>query len=288
MENELFSMVEGYDANSRSIRLISQAAPLVGMDEERILEFIQPQDIRVYRLHVKLFGKIKSIWGCTSLHNRSRGAYKGGIRIAPDVDVFETVELSRLMTIKTACVGLEFGGAKTGIRFDMAKAYQEFGKKPYDPEFEANIKREILHEFSHLFKPALVGHVYIPAPDIGTNAIDMAAIYNETNDPSSVTGKPEGMPGWLPGRNEATGYGVAECTQRLLDGLSLDVKDAQVAIQGFGNVGMHSAMFLAEKGASVVAISDKNASLYDEEGLDIPKLSAYALQTNQQRGANHR
>ncbi|MBW2983934.1 Glu/Leu/Phe/Val dehydrogenase [Candidatus Woesearchaeota archaeon] len=284
MKNELFEMVEGYDSISRSIKMINKAAGIIGLDEGQMLDIIQPHDIRVYKLHLKLFGKSFDIWGCTSLHNKSRGLYKGGVRIAPDVNIFEVVELSRLMTIKTACVDLEFGGAKTGIRFDMKGAYKTFGIDKYDPDFETNIKREILHEFAHHFSNLLRSNEYVPAPDIGTNPLDMAAIFNETNNPSTVTGKPEGMPGWLPGRNEATGYGVTECTIDLLNDLSIEPKNATAAVQGFGNVGMHTAKFLSEKGVKVVAIADIGGALYNPEGFNIGKLAEYAAKNGTIKG----
>ncbi|MBW2975101.1 hypothetical protein KY366_05260, partial [Candidatus Woesearchaeota archaeon] len=173
MKNDLFEMVEGYDAISRSIVLINKAAKIIGLKEDDILEIIQPHDIQIYKLHVNILGKNFNIWCCTSLHNKSRGLYKGGIRISPNVNIFEVIELSRLMTVKTACVDLEFGGAKTGIKFDIKEAYKIFGIDKYDPVFEANIKRGILHEFSHHFKKVLETNAYVPAPDIGTNSLDM-------------------------------------------------------------------------------------------------------------------
>jgi len=272
MKNELFDMVEGYDAISRSIKMINKAGEIIGLDDEHILEIIQPHDIQIYKLHTQFSGKPLNIWGCTSLHNKSRGLYKGGIRISPHVDVFDVVELSRLMTIKTACVDLEFGGAKSGIRFDMKEAYKKFGINKYDPDFETDIKRGILHEFSHHFKNILMKHEYVPAPDIGTNSIDMASIFNETEDPSTVTGKPEGLPGWLPGRNESTGYGVSKCVVDMLNDLSIPLKGAKVAIQGFGNVGSNTAKFLSELGVKVVAVADVDAILHDPNGFDIDKL----------------
>ena len=91
MKNELFEMVEGYDAISRSIILINKAAKIIGLNEEDTLEIIQPHEIEIYKLHTNILGKNFTIWGCTSLHNKSRGPYKGGIRIRPDINIFEVV-----------------------------------------------------------------------------------------------------------------------------------------------------------------------------------------------------
>ena len=104
----------------------------------------------------------------------------------------------------------------------------------------------------------------------------MAAIFNETNNPSTVTGKPEGIPGWLPGRMEATGYGVAESALEMLKDLNIPPNQAKVAIQGFGNVGSYTAKFLFEKGVKIVSIADIGGIIYDENGIDVEKLMDYA------------
>ena len=67
--------------------------------------------------------------------------YKGGIRISGNVTIWETVELARLMTLKTAVTDTEFGGGKTGIRVDMPAMYRLFGRQAPDPEFEKVMRR---------------------------------------------------------------------------------------------------------------------------------------------------
>jgi glutamate dehydrogenase (NAD(P)+) len=54
--------------------------------------------------------------------------------------------------------------------------------------------------------------------------------------------------------------------------LKLDIAKATVAVQGFGNVGSHTARIMREAGAKVIAVSDKSGGLYDPKGLDIPAL----------------
>lgn len=112
---------------------------------------------------------------------------------------------------------------------------------------------------------------------MGTGPEEMAFIYNETLDPASVTGKPEGTHGWLPGRKESTGYGCAYVTR--ISGeriMGKDISKVSVAIQGFGNVGSHLAKYLYESDARIVGISDIQGGVYDEHGLNIEKLTEHS------------
>ena len=48
----------------------------------------------------------------------------------------------------------------------------------------------------------------------------------------------------------------------------LEPKKTTIAIQGFGNVGYHFALFAAERGFKVVAVSEKDGGIYVEEGIN--------------------
>ena len=119
----------------------------------------------------------------------------------------------------------------------------------------------------------------VPAPDVGTDAQVMAWIMDTYSmqvgfaSPGVVTGKPLSIGGSL-GREEATGRGVVYVTLEAMKQLRLDPKKATVAIQGFGNVGSHTARIMHEIGAKVVAVSDVTGGLYNKNGLDVPKLLA--------------
>jgi len=127
--------------------------------------------------------------------------------------------------------------------------------------------------------------MYVPAPDMGTNATDMAVIFGELHIPECVTGKPPRV-GGLPGRREATGRGVSHTALLTLrDVLKKKPAAARVAVQGFGNVGSYAALFLHEAGAKVVAVSDVNGGVQDPNGLDIPALFAYAQKNGSLDGA---
>lgn len=190
------------------------------------------------------------------LHCAVRGPAKGGIRMSDDVDLEETRRLAELMTYKCALAKIPFGGGKSGICINP----QRLG-----PE----ARRALISEYVHVFGPYLQSGAYVPAPDMGTNASDMATIYGCTHVPECVTGKPPRI-GGLPGREEATGYGVASTTRMAAERvLGKPVQDLTVAVQGFGNVGGWTARFLAEWGAKVMAVSDVGSAVYMEAGLPI-------------------
>jgi glutamate dehydrogenase/leucine dehydrogenase len=116
----------------------------------------------------------------------------------------------------------------------------------------------------------------IPAPDAGTNAQTMAWIMDEYGKkhgytPAIVTGKPVNLGGSL-GREEATGRGVMIITREACQALGIDLKQARVAIQGFGNVGSWTARLIAQLGAKIVAVSDVNGGIFCDAGLNIEKL----------------
>ena len=193
------------------------------------------------------------------LHSSVRGPAKGGIRMSSRVSLDETRRLAELMTYKCALTKIPFGGGKSGICIS-----------PND--LTTDMKREIMSNYVQVFGSYLLSQSYVPAPDLGTNASDMATIYGYTHVLESVTGKPYRI-GGLPGRQEATGYGVAHTTRLAVEQiLGKSLKSTTVAIQGFGNVGRWTAWFLAAGGAKVVAVSDINTAIYSEDGLQINKM----------------
>jgi len=204
-------------------------------------------------------------------HNTARGPAKGGIRMASGVTLDETVDLAERMTWKTALMKLPFGGGKAAIAIDPATI----------TSFE---RINLFHEFVHVNVHEFEHGSYIPAPDLGSTALDMAVIYGQTHILESVTGKPPRV-GGLPGRLEATGRSVAHtvrlATSRLL---AKPVSEVTVAVQGFGNVGSWAAQFLSEWGCKVVAISDASGGIYDSQGLDVSLLMECARKNGGLRG----
>jgi glutamate dehydrogenase (NAD(P)+) len=94
--------------------------------------------------------------------------------------------------------------------------------------------------------------------------------------PSVVTGKPIVLGGSL-GRKEATGRGLVYVIEEACRHRRLDIRGCTAVVQGFGNVGMHAALFLAECGAKLVAVSDVLTGLHNPDGLPVDKLRDYVM-----------
>lgn len=208
-------------------------------------------------------------------HNHARGPFKGGLRYHPSVKLEEIRALAQLMTWKTALVDIPFGGAKGGIAVDPESLTSR--------ELETLTKR-----FTQKMAAVLGEDQDIPAPDVNTNAQHMAWIFEEYSklhghQPAVVTGKPVELGGSL-GREEATGYGVAEIATRAAQDHGIDVSSARVVIQGFGNVGSHAARRLSEIGARIVAVSDIHGGVICSAGLDIPTAIAHVAETGRLQG----
>jgi len=273
-DSEMENVLQNREPVTRSRALMQRGGERMGLPQHEIMELITPQQVTTFRIPCKILGKVVNFAGVLALHNNARGPFKGGIRLAADVTIWETIELSRLMTLKCAACDVEFGGGKTGIRVDMPALYNRFGRGPKrDLEFEKIISLDAVEYYSQHFRDVFSRHIYVPAPDMGTGPDEMAFIYNETLDPASVTGKPEGTPGWLPGRKESTGVGCCYIALRAMDEfLGLDASQAKIAIQGFGNVGKPLAQGLAEAGCKVIAITDFFGGVYNADGLNIADL----------------
>jgi glutamate dehydrogenase/leucine dehydrogenase len=266
---------------TRTTVLMKRVGDRIGLSDSEVRELIAPAEIRVFRLSVTVGHEVLIFWGVLALHNMALGPYKGGIRLAEDVDLHETLELARLMTLKSAVTGVEFGGGKTGIRIQWPDVYRRFGKDPNlrDLEFEKDVSLATVARYARRMRHLFLRHEYIPAPDMGTSPDHMAMIFNETLDPATVTGKPENVHGWLPGRREATGWGVSETVRWWLERTGTDPRECRVALQGFGNVGSYTAKFLAAQGVAIVAVVDAYGGVYDREGLDVGALAEHVGRT---------
>src|SRR5699024_10175634 len=74
------------------------------------------------------------------------------------------------------------------------------------------------------------------------------------------------------GRESATAKGVTIAIEEAAKTRDIDLEEARIAVQGFGNGGSFLAKFLHEAGAEVVGMSDDYAALHDTDGLDIDYL----------------
>lgn len=250
-----------------------EAATHLKLDPGIIKILERPQrEVTVQVPLVKEDGTLEVFSGYRVQHSNARGPFKGGIRFHPSVDLEEVRGLAALMTWKCAVVNIPYGGAKGGIAVDPKHL----------------TKRELktlTQNFISLIMPVLGPLRDIPAPDVNTSAETMGWIVAKACELADddvrgiVTGKPIELGGSL-GRREATGKGVAVTTLRLLKWLGKDPAKMRVAIQGFGNNGSYTALYLAQAGCKIQAVSDISGGLYKESGLDVNDLLQY-VQTSE-------
>ncbi len=218
---------------------------------------------------------LKTFTGYRVQHNHARGPFKGGVRFHPDVNPGEMRALAQLMTWKTALVDIPFGGAKGGIAVDPSTLGVD--------QLETLTKR-----FTQKMAPILGVHEDIAAPDVNTNPQVMAWIFEEYSKthgyaPAIVTGKPLEI-GGSPGRLEATGHGVAFIAAQACKDMGIEVHEARVVVQGFGNVGSHTARRLAELGSHIIALSDVHGGVVCEDGIDVSEAMAHVGSTGRLDG----
>lgn len=214
---------------------------------------------------LEVFDAKTGMHGFTVIDNTALGPAKGGIRMTPNVTAEEVAKLARTMTWKCSLAGLPFGGGKSGIVADPKK-------------IPPQKKMEIVRSFAIAIKPVCPSR-YIAAPDINTSEKEMEEFVRANGSFRSATGKPSNLcvsPGvkcGIPHEYGSTGFGVAHATKIAADHIRLDIKNATVAIEGYGNVGAFAAEHLSKMGAKIVAVSDSKGCIHNKGGLDINALS---------------
>ena len=211
-------------------------------------------------------GQIHVFSGYRVQHNGARGPYKGGIRFHPDVDLDEVRALAELMTWKTAIAGIPYGGAKGGVNVSPR-------------ELESHEKESVARSFMDRIEKVLGPTRDIPAPDVGTDAQTMAWLMDEYgklhgHTPACVTGKPIALEGSY-GRESATGRGLVYMYREAAPRLDLRPADTRFVVQGFGNVGSWAARIMQELGATLIAASDADGAIRNDEGLDADGLARH-------------
>jgi glutamate dehydrogenase (NAD(P)+) len=253
----------GSSAFSEVNEKVAQAGEILGLKPGVISALSSCEREVVISIPLRRGDDVEVLTGYRVQHSSARGPRKGGIRFHQDVDLDEVRALASLMTWKTALIDVPFGGAKGGVAVDASKL------SPIE-------KEEIIRRWTRSLVHVLGHHRDIPAPDMGTDARTMAWLMDEFHrlegfQPACVTGKPVELFG-APGREEATGRGVAQIAAATLEKNEVKVKGASVAIQGFGNVGRYAALVCQELGMKVIAISDVSGGVVDNKGIDIASI----------------
>ncbi len=231
----------------------------------------QPKNEIIVNFPVRMDdGSIKLFKGYRIQHNNLLGPYKGGMRYHEAVTLDDAKALAAMMTVKCALMNLPYGGGKGGIKFNPNAVSR------------TELQR-VTRRFFHALGSNIGPETDIPAPDVGTDGRIMAwAMDTYMNSVGGekqavkgvVTGKPVASGGTL-GREKATGQGLVHCITEWAEDRNFQLGGATLTVQGFGNVGSHTAAILSKLGVSLIAVGDHTGYLYNPEGFNPYKLQEY-------------
>ncbi|MBM5805402.1 MAG: Glu/Leu/Phe/Val dehydrogenase [Candidatus Verstraetearchaeota archaeon] len=248
-----------------ALEQLDKCAKMMKLDPNvhEILKY--PKRVLCVNVPVKMDdGTVKVFQGFRSQHNDALGPFKGGIRYHPNVTMEEVMALSVWMTWKCAVAALPYGGSKGGVICNP--------KEMSVGEIE-RLSRGYFSAISVIVGPDRD----IPAGDVNTSGREMAWFMDEYsrlrtyNVPGTVTGKPLPI-GGSEGRVEATGKGVSIAGREGAKKLGIELRRADVVVQGFGNVGYHSAKFMSEFGCKITGLSDSKGGIYNPKGFNVDEV----------------
>ena len=226
--------------------------------------------------------------GWTVINSLRGGAAGGGTRMRKGLDMNEVLSLAKTMEVKFSVSGPAIGGAKSGINFD-----------PNDPR-----KKGVLERWYKAVSPLLKNY-YGTGGDLNVDEIHevipmtedcgvwhpQEGVFNahfkptEADKINRIGQLRQGVikvienPNFSPDVNRKytvadmiTGYGVAEAVRHYYDIFGGDVKGKKAIVQGFGNVGSAAAYYLAQMGAKVVGIIDRDGGLINENGFSFEEI----------------
>ena len=225
-----------------------------------IERMVEPERVVMFRVPwVDDAGKVQVNRGYRVEFNSAIGPYKGGLRFHPSVYPGIIKFLGFEQCFKNSLTGLPMGGGKGGSDFDP------HGKS------DAEVMR-----FCQSFMTELYRHIGpntdVPAGDIGVGGREIGYMFGQykriCNEFTGVlTGK--GIPyGGSLARTEATGYGLCYFTDEMLKANGKSFQGAKVVISGSGNVAIYANQKATQLGAKVIAMSDSNGYIVDENGID--------------------
>ena len=231
--------------------------------DEKILErLVEPERQIMFRVPwIDDKGEIQINRGFRVQFNSAIGPYKGGLRFHPSVNLSIIKFLGFEQIFKNSLTGLPIGGGKGGSDFD--------------PKGKSD--REIMR-FCQSFMTELYRHIGpdtdVPAGDIGVGGREIGYLYGQykrirnANNQGVLTGKGLTFGGSL-ARTEATGYGLVYFVEEMLKEAGKTIEGKRVVVSGSGNVAIYAVQKAQSLGAKVVAMSDSNGYIVDEEGIDV-------------------
>lgn len=193
--------------------------------------------------------------------NSALGPYKGGLRFHPSVNLGIIKFLGFEQIFKNALTGMPIGGGKGGSDFNPR------GRS------DGEIMRFCQSFMSELYRH-LGEYTDVPAGDIGVGGREIGFMFGQykrlTNryEAGVLTGKGLAY-GGSRARTEATGYGTVYFVERMLAKQGKAVEGRRTVVSGSGNVAIYAIEKIREFGGKVVACSDSNGYVVDEDGIDI-------------------
>ena len=223
------------------------------VEPERIISFKVPW--------VNAKGEIKVNRGYRVQFNGAIGPYKGGLRFHPSVNQSIMKFLAFEQTFKNALTGLPIGGGKGGSDFD--------------PKGKTDLEiMNFCQSFMNELQKYIGADVDVPAGDIGVGGREIGYLFGQYRKIRSLyeagvlTGKGLEYGGSL-ARKEATGYGLMYYMREMLTTNNIELKGKTAVISGSGNVAIYAAEKAKQMGIKVLAMSDSNGCVYDENGINL-------------------
>lgn len=251
-------------AFENALAQLASAAATLKLSDQALEALSAPDRVLAAELSIKLDnGTEKKFTAFRSQYNDALGPYKGGIRFHPNVSEDEVKALSFWMMVKCAAVGLPLGGGKGGVIVNPK-------------ELSAGEIERLSRAYVQAFYKNLGPTTDVPAPDVYTTPEIMGWMLDEyekltgTHAPGMITGKPLSL-GGSRGRGSATAQGGVFVLEELMKKMGKKPEETTVAIQGFGNAGSFMAKILHGLGYKIVAVSDSQGGVYNEEGIDPQK-----------------
>ena len=221
---------------------------------------VEPERIVMFRVPwVDDSGKVQVNRGYRVQFNSAIGPYKGGLRFHPTVNLSVVKFLGFEQIFKNSLTTLPMGGGKGGSDFDPK------GKS------DAEVMR-----FCQSFMTELQRHIGpdtdVPAGDIGVGAREIGFLfgqYKKIRDEFTgvLTGKGLSYGGSL-ARTEATGFGLCYFADAQLRDNGQSFQGKKVVISGSGNVAIYANQKCTQLGGKVIAMSDSNGYIVDENGIN--------------------
>ena len=269
---KVYDKVEARNPNEKEFlqavkEVLESLEPVVEKDKSYetngiIDRIVEPERFIQFRVSwVDDNGNVQVNRGFRCQFNSAIGPYKGGLRLHPTVCASVIKFLGFEQIFKNSLTGLPIGGGKGGSDFDPK------GKS------DGEVMR-----FCQSFMTELSKHIGadtdVPAGDIGVGAREIGFMYGQykrlRNEFTGVlTGKGLSYGGSL-ARTEATGYGLCYFAEEMLKSMKNEsFEGKKVVISGSGNVAIYATQKAMELGGKVIALSDSNGYIYDENGINL-------------------